>query len=39
MRCLACNELMTDEDLKLDEEFCPDCFSSYLENLKDISED
>jgi hypothetical protein len=33
MRCKACDNPV---DFRLDEDFCPDCFSAYLENLEDI---
>jgi hypothetical protein len=34
-RCYACN--IKDVDYKLDDEFCPDCYHSYVENLESIS--
>lgn len=32
-RCQACN---AEVDLSIDQEFCPTCFESYLDNLKEI---
>lgn len=31
-RCLACDDLMSDVDWCVDEEFCLHCFKSYLDN-------
>ena len=33
MRCLACNNLV---NMYIDDQFCPECYVSYLENLNDI---
>lgn len=39
MRCMACDIIMSQKDLNLDDEFCSKCYKSYLDNLDDISRD